>query len=131
MASGTFERPLPDPEIERSLLGLGGFGGVMRFEVPNNSTRYLVFASGYKAGLLATGGYGGSHDDKSGLYTLDSGSSAIISLPPIKAVTRTGLTITPLNNTVIQIVNPSGYLWGVLLMSFGTTPTLETTNPTA
>lgn len=133
MASGAFERPLPDPASERSILGLGGFGGVMRFEIPNNSTRYLVFASGYKTGLLVVGGYGGTHDDKAGLYILDSssGSSATISLPPVKSPTRTGLTITPLNNTVIQIVNPGGYLWGTVMMFLGSAPTLETTNPTA
>ena len=131
MASGVGERPLPDPASEKSLLGLGGVNGIMRFEVPNNSTCYLVFPSGYKGGLLAVGGYGGSHDDKAGLYTVTSAASAIISLPAIKAVTRTGLTITPLNNTVIEIVNPGGYLWGGLLMFYGEKPTLSTTNPTA
>ena len=131
MASGVGERPLPNPSSERSLLGLGGFAGVMKFEVPNNSTRYLVFSSGYKAGLLVTGGYGGSYDDKAGLYTVTSAASAIISLPAIKAATKTGLTITPLSNTVIEIVNPGGYLWGGVMMFYGDKPTSQTTNPTA
>ena len=131
MASGIGDRPLPDPSSEKSLLVLGGVNGIMRFEVPNNSTCYLVFSSGYKGGLLVTGGYGGSNDDKAGLYTVTSAASAIISLPPVKAATRTGLSITPLNNTVIEIVNPGGYLWGAVLMFYGGVPTLSTTNPTA
>ena len=133
MASGVGERPLPDPASEKSLLGLGGFTWTLRCEVPNNSTRYLVFPSWYKGGLLAVGGYGGSHDDKAGLYILDSGTSganASLSLPPVKAATRTGLAITPLNNTVIEIVNPGGYLWGGVMMFYGDKPTLQTTNPT-
>ena len=131
MASGVGERPLPDPASEKALIGLNGFAGVAKFEVPNNSTRYLVFPSSYKAGLLSVGGYGSSYDNKAGLYTVDSGSSATISLVPIKAATYSGLTITPLNNTVIQITNPAGYLWVGVLMFYGGVPTLSTTNPTA
>ena len=130
MASGTYERPVLDPGKENSLLGLGGISGTMRFEVPNSSTRYLVFSSGAQGGLLVIGGYGSTYDNKAGVYIISCSNSGNISLPVIKAATYSGLTITPLSNTVIEIVNPGGYLWGTVLMVYGDKPTVATTQPT-
>lgn len=130
MASGSGERPLGTPVQEKSLLGIDGVNGIKRFEVPNSTTRYLVFSSGYKAGLLTVGGYGSSYDNKAGLYVIDSGSTAALRLVTVKAPTQSGLTITPIDNTVIQITNPSGYLWVGVMTFYGTALSLETTQPT-
>ena len=46
MANGIGERPLPSVEAEKSLMGTTGIYGTTKFEVPNGSTRYLVFSSG-------------------------------------------------------------------------------------
>lgn len=130
MASGTFERPLPDPADEKALLGLDGFSGVMRAEIAPNVTRYLVFQSQHKDGLLITSTNGDSASEKVGLYVFGSSASNTIAMTAIKAVTRTGLSITPLSNTVIQIVNPSGYMWLMVQMFYGDKPTLQSTLPT-
>lgn len=129
MASGTGERPLPDINQEKGLMGISGLRGAYCFEVPNSATRYLVFPSGYKGGLLVTGSYSTSYN-KFSLYILQSGSTQTLQLSDIKVPTQSGVTITATNNTVITITNSaSGYLWGGVLMFFGSSPTLETTLP--
>lgn len=132
MAAGTFERPVLPPTDERSLLELGGFTGAMKFEMTAGQTRYLSFNKEFKIGLLATWGNGVEADGKSSLYSLSSGTSATISLSAIKAVSRTGVTITPLSNQAIEIVNPSGssYMWVAVIMFYGKKPTVEVTQPT-
>ena len=131
MASGIGDRPLPDPSSEKSLLGLGGLSGVMRAEIAPNVTRYLVFPSQHKDGVLITSTNGSSASEKVGLYVFGSSGSNTIAMTAIKAVTRTGLSITPLSNTVIEIVNPSGYMWLMVQMFYGDKPTLQSTNPLA
>ena len=131
MASGIGERPNLSPSEEKSLLGLGGLSGVMRAEIAPNVTRYLVFQSQHKDGVLITSTNGTNASEKVGLYVFGSSASNTISLTAIKAVTRTGLSITPLSNTVIEIVNPSGYMWLMVQMFYGDKPTLQSTNPLA
>ena len=131
MASGIGERPLLSPTEEKSLMRLGGLTGVMRWEMTAGTTRYLVFDKQFKIGMLSSWG-ATSQAAKSGLYHLYSSSSSTITLTAVKAANYSGLTISPLNNQVIQIVNPSssGYLWIAVLMFYGNLPAIQTTNPT-
>jgi hypothetical protein len=129
MASGTGERPLGTVAEEKTLLGLFGLQ-FSRFEMTANTTRYLVFRQQNKGGLLVCWSNGDTGADKCGLYQLASSSSNAIVLPVIKTFTRTGMSITPLSNTAIEIVNPSGYLWVAVLMFYGESPTMETSAPT-
>ena len=56
----------------------------------------------------------------------------MITLTPVKAITLTNATITPLNDSVIEFKTPSGYyLWGAVFMFYGDRPTISSTNPTA
>lgn len=130
MASGTGERPLPGIWSEKGLLGIGGISGAARFEIAPNTTRYLVFQAEHKDGVLITSTNGTSASEKVGLYVFGSSASNTIAMTAIKAVTRTGLSITSLSNTVIEIVNPSGYMWVEVLMIYGNAPTLQSTLPT-
>ena len=125
MASGTFERPLPDPADEGALLGLGGISGSMKFAFNANLTRYLVFPSGQKQGLLIIGSTG-SFAGKWGVYMFFSSETGSISLQEVKAPTQTGLSVTGTSNTVVTIVNPGGTLYGGVICIRGGSPTLET-----
>lgn len=133
MASGTFERPLPDPSSEKSLLGLGGLS-LSNYSLAANQTRYLVFKDQIKFGYLATFGYNANAGTKSGLYQLCCTSSGNdpITLTAVKAVSYSGLAITPISSKVVQITNPSGsgYLWVSVMLCYGDAPTLQSTLPT-
>lgn len=132
MASGTFERPLPDPADESALLapqlGLGGISGSAVFSFAANLTRYLVFPSGQKQGLLIIGSTS-SFSAKWGLYMYYSSASGTISLQPVLAPTQTGLAVAGTSNTVVTIVNPGGALYGGAICIRGGSPTLETALP--
>ena len=102
MASGTFDRPLPDPVEEKMLLNLGGIN-VVTTEVSTNGTGYINIprnSSALRTGIiiLACGVANGS-----GMYIYGRGtqSSASIQLTAIKAPTLSGVSVSVVGNDVV------------------------------
>lgn len=119
MASGAFERPLPDPADEKMLLGLSNLLS-KAYMIPANTTGTFGFATEVKDGLLVLSA---GDTGKRGLYIYGSTSTGGIGLTTILAPTQTGLTITASGNNIV-IVNKTFALF-VLVMPFqGSLPTL-------
>lgn len=119
MASGTFERPLPDPAEEKTLLGLNDLKS-RSYQIPANTTGTLRFATELKDGLLVVSA---GDAGKRGLYIYGSTTAGGIVLTAILAPTQSGLTVTASGNN-ITIVNKAFALF-VLVLSFqGNLPTL-------
>lgn len=119
MASGTFDRPLPDPAEEKVLLGLSDLKS-KSYQIPANTTGTLGFVTELKDGLLVlSAGDAG----KRGLYIYGSTSTGPMVLTTILAPTQSGLTVTASGNNIV-IVNKT-YALFVLAMPFqGGLPTL-------
>ena len=119
MASGSFERPLPDPAEEKDLLGLSEIRSKC-YQIPANTTGTLAFASELKDGILVlSAGDAG----KRGMYIYGSTTTGPIVLTTIIAPTQSGLTVTASGSNIV-IVNKT-YALFVLAMPFqGGLPTL-------
>lgn len=119
MASGTFERPLPDPAEEKVLLGLSDLLS-QAYTIPAGTTGTLRFITELKDGvlILSAGDTG-----KRGLYIYGSTSTGGIALTTILAPTQSGLTVTASGNN-IAITNGSLALFALVLAFKGGLPTL-------
>lgn len=119
MASGTFERPLPDPAEEKALLGLSDLKS-KSYQIAANTTGTLGFLTELKDGLLVlSAGDAG----KRGMYIYGSTSVSGILLTTILAPTQSGLTVTASGNN-ITIVNKAFALFVLVLPFQGNLPTL-------
>lgn len=119
MASGTFERPLPDPAEEKVLLGLSDLKS-KSYQIPANTTGTLGFSTELKDGLLVVSA---GDAGKRGLYIYGSTSTGGIVLTTILAPTQTGLTITASGNNIV-IVNKTFALFALVMPFQGSLPTL-------
>ncbi len=120
MASGTFERPLPDPAEEKALLGLNDIRSKC-YQIPANTTGTLTFATELKDGILVlSAGDAG----KRGMYIYGSTSVSGILLTTILAPTQSGLTVTASGNNIV-IVNKTFALFVLVLPFQGGLPTLN------
>lgn len=119
MASGTFDRPMPDPAEEKALLGLSDLKSKC-YQIAANTTGTLTFATELKDGILVlSAGDAG----KRGMYIYGSTSVAGILLATILAPTQSGLTVTASGNN-ITIVNKAYALFALVLPFQGGLPTL-------
>ena len=121
MASGVFDRPLPNPGDERGLLSLGELKSVT-FEVPASTTRNLTFSKELKDGLLVMGA---GTVTKRGLYIYGSTSTGNISVTAILAPTQSGMSISVSGNDIV-ITNGSQALFVSAIPFKGNLPTLTT-----
>lgn len=119
MASGSFERPLPDPAEEKALLGLSDVA-TQAYTIPASTTGTLKFITELKDGLLVlSAGDAG----KRGLYIYGSTSTGGIALTTILAPTQSGLSVTASGNNIL-ITNRSLALFALVLAFKGNLPTL-------
>lgn len=119
MASGSFERSLPDPAEEKELLGLSDLKS-KSYQIPANTTGTLGFVTELKDGILVlSAGDAG----KRGMYIYGSTSVSGILLTTILAPTQSGLTVTASGNN-ITIVNKAFALFVLVLPFQGNLPTL-------
>jgi hypothetical protein len=126
MASGTFERPLPDPAEEKALLGLSGLK-CLSFDQDGNTTRYFSFAAEPKDGLLILSA-GAAQAGKRGMYIFGSTSSGAISLTPILAPAQSAVEATAAGNT-IRIANGSSHVYVLILQYVGRLPSVTAVQP--
>lgn len=121
MASGTFERPLPDLADEKALLELSGIKA-MQYTQSASTTRNLVFPSESKSGLLILAS---GNSLKHGLYIFGETTSGDIRLTAIVAPTQSGLSVSASSHT-ITIVNGSAGLYVTVLAFLGALPSVVT-----
>ena len=120
MASGTFERPLPDPAEEKELLGLSDLQS-KSYQISANTTGTLRFTTELKDGLLVlSAGDAG----KRGLYIYGSTSTGGIALTSILTPTQSGLTVSASGNNIV-INNGTLALFALVLAFKGGLPTLS------
>lgn len=124
MASGTFQRPLPDPTDEKTLLGLSGIT-TMKYAQSASTTRYATFKTEIKSGILILSAGGTT---KHGLYIFGSTSSGAIGITTIHAPSQSGMSVTASGQT-ITVSNGSSALYWLILMWNGDLPTISTTAP--
>lgn len=120
MASGSFERPLPDPAEEKVLLGLSDLKSKC-YQIAANTTGTLGFVAELKDGLLVLSA---GDTGKRGLYIYGSTSTGAIELTTILAPTQSGLTVTASGNN-IAITNGTFALFVLVLAFKGGLPTLN------
>lgn len=119
MASGTFERPLPDPAEEKALLGLNDLQS-KSYQIAANTTGTLRFTTELKDGLLVlSAGDAG----KRGLYIYGSTSTGGIALTSILTPTQSGLTVSASGNNIV-INNGTFAVFALVLAFKGSLPTL-------
>lgn len=121
MASGTFERPLPNPAGERSLLSLGEFKSAT-YEIPASSTRNLTFAKELKNGMLVMGA---GATTKRGMFIYGSTTTGSITVTTVLAPTQSGLTVSASGNDIV-ITNGSNALFVCVMPFKGGLPSLTT-----
>lgn len=132
MASGTGERPLPDPAQEKELLGLSGLRS-MWFGVNANSTVYLKFpGNAQKYGVIF---FDGAATTKRGMLQYGAGTNSAIHITQIVTPSQSGTSVAAggnaSNNPVwVKVTNGTNYLYGMVLAYNGPLPTVETTQPT-
>lgn len=120
MASGTFERPLPDTEDEKALLGLSDLKS-KSYQILANVTGTLGFVTEIKDGLLVlSAGDAG----KRGLYIYGSTSTGPMVLTTVIAPTQSGLTVSASGSNIV-IVNKAYTLFALVLPFQGGLPTLS------
>lgn len=125
MASGSFERPLPDPAEEKALLGLSGINTIS-YDQNANTTRYIKFPSKPIDGILIlSAGAGSGLDSKRGIYVFGSTTTGSVSLTPVLA---SSLTITGGSN-YIAVANGTSHVYWAVIGFMGGQPTVETTQP--
>ena len=120
MASGTFDRPLPDPADERALLGLSGLKAKTT-EVSANQTATFAFpSSGTQDGLviLSAGNVG-----KRAMYIYGATTTGNVNLTEINAPTQSGLSVSASGRSIV-VTNPSQAVFVCVLAFQGSLPTV-------
>lgn len=121
MASGTGERPLPDPAEEKVLLGLSGIN-TLSYDQDANTTRYIKFPSKPIDGILIlSAGAGTGLDSKRGIYVFGSTTTGNVTLT---SVLQSSLTITGGSNYV-SITNGASHVYWAVISFMGGQPTVE------
>lgn len=120
MASGTFERPLPDPAEEKALLGLSDLKSKC-YQIAANTTGTLRFTTEIKDGLLVLSA---GDTGKRGLYIYGSTSTGGIALTTILAPTQSGLSVAASGNNIV-ITNGTLALFALVMAFKGGLPTLN------
>lgn len=121
MASGTFDRPLPDPAEEKVLLGLSGIN-TLGYDQDANTTRYIKFPTKPIDGMLIlSAGAGSGLDAKRGVYVFGSTSTGNVTLT---SVLQSSLTITGGSN-YIAIANGTSHVYWAVISFMGGQPTVE------
>lgn len=121
MASGTGARPLPEPEEERELLGLGNLRS-MTVEVTANTTKTFSFSTGEaKDGIVILSA---ANAEKRGLaiYGANSGSGNI-ALAAILSPSQSGLSIAASGRAFV-VTNPSQSVFVCVMAFQGELPTV-------
>lgn len=122
MASGTFDRPLPDPADEKAMLGLSGINTIS-YDQDANTTRYIKFPTKPIDGMLIlSAGAGSGLDTKRGVYVFGSTTTGNVTLTP---VLQSSLTITGGSN-YISIANGASHVYWAVISFMGGQPTVET-----
>lgn len=124
MASGIFQRPLPDPTDEKTLLGLNAIT-TMKYTQSASTTRYATFKTEVKSGILVLSAGGAT---KHGLYIFGSTSAGAIGITAIHAPSQSGMNVNASGQT-ITVSNGSTNLYWLILMWNGDLPTISTTAP--
>lgn len=119
MASGTFARPLPDPAVEKVLLGLSDLLS-QAYTIPASTTGTLRFITELKDGILVLSA---GDTGKRGMYIYGSTSTGGIALTTILAPTQSGLTVSASGNNIL-IANGSLALFALVMAFKGGLPTL-------
>lgn len=120
MASGTFERPLPNPADERSLLGLGEIRS-LTIEMTANTSKTLTFNNLPRDGLIILSAGDAS---KRGLYIYGATTTGNVGLTAVHAPTQSGLSITTSGRS-ITIANPTLSLFVCLITTQNGLPSVS------
>lgn len=122
MASGTFQRPLPDPADEKKLLDFGGTYVVTERQVAASGIRYINFPTSdyYRQGFVIIGG---GNSGKTGLYIFNGTNNNNFHVESI-TTPSTGSVERDTNNRLKVTNGASGVLNITVIATFGGKPTI-------
>lgn len=127
MASGTFQRPLPDPADEKKLLDIGGTYIVTERQVPGGGTRYINFPTSdyYRQGFVIIGG---GLAAKTGLYIFNGTNSSNLHVEAILSPTSGYGSVAIDTTNRLKVTNPLSTVQNITVIStFGGKPTITST----
>ena len=127
MASGTFQRPLPDPEDEKKLLDIGGTYVVTERQVPGGGTRYINFPTSdyYRQGFVIIGG---GRSEKTGLYIFNGTNSSNFHVKAVLSPSSGYGSVAIDTNNRLKVENPQSTVQNITVIStFGGKPTITST----
>lgn len=125
MATGVFDRPLPDPTDEKSLLGLNNTYVITERQVAGGGVRYINFPTSdyYRQGFVIIGG---GSSAKTGLYIFNGTNSSNFHVEAITAPSAGGVE-RDTNNRLKVTNGPSAVLNITVISTFGDKPTITST----
>ena len=124
MASGTFQRPMPNTLTgERDLLGLSGIRA-SKVQIGASKTATFTFpTSGTQDGILV---FAAGATSKRGMYIYGCTTTGAVAVTTVLAPTQTGLSVTGSGRTIV-LVNGTSDLFACIISFQGSLPTVTQT----